>query len=373
MTEIPGSAGSTARPAAKDGLLADVARSEAAERLKAEAQEYLAVQAQRLLVGVGRKLGEATVRLEDVAEGRSPGFARLALDVGRKLAEGKGPVRTAMELGASRAKDGVTGALKNLGGRGKREGGTGGKPTVIVEHIDVGVPVRTAYDRWARYEDSWQAEITEQVPGDRIFWRSEGAGGSTRGVVSFHRLADDLTRVLLVVEYRPQGLFEKTGSLWRARGRRARLDLKDFARHLTLEGEARDGRRGEIRDGEAVRAHEDTVTREDRDGSAQARQDREETASGRVAGDEPDRYEEEERHESEEKPLHAEEEAPYGEEGAAYEEEEPEEQPEEAEEAVYEDDAYAYDDAGADADRIEGGDTYAYRDEDAYADQGSRR
>jgi hypothetical protein len=359
MTEVLGSAGSTVRSAAKKGPLADVARSEAAERLKAEVQEYLAVQAQRLLVGVGRKLGEATVRLNDVAEGRSPGFARLALDVGRKLAEGKGPARTAVEIGASRAKDGVTGALRNLGGQGKRAGGTGGKPTVIVEHIDVGVPVRTAYDRWTRYEDSWQAEITEQVPGDRIFWTSQGAKGTARGVVSFHRLADDLTRVLLVVEYRPRGLSEQTAGLWRAPGRRARLDLKNFARQLTLEGEAAGGRRGEIRDGEAVRTREDTAARE-------------ETASGRVADDEPDRYEEEERHESEEEPLHTEEEAPHGEEGVACAEE-PEEEPEEAEEAVCEDDAYAYDDAGVDADRIEAEDTYAYRDEDAYADQGGRR
>ena len=53
-----------------------------------------------------------------------------------------------------------------------------------------------------------------------------GRQGHVKGVVTFHPLADDLTRVLLVIEYYPKGLFEKTGNIWRAQGRRARLDLK---------------------------------------------------------------------------------------------------------------------------------------------------
>lgn len=75
-----------------------MAHSEAADRLKAELQEYVSAQAQRMLVGVGRKLGETTGKLNDIAEGNSPGFAKLALDGGRKLAEGKGPLRSALEV-----------------------------------------------------------------------------------------------------------------------------------------------------------------------------------------------------------------------------------------------------------------------------------
>ena len=274
--------------------LSGVARGEAADRLKAELREYLAAQATRLLTGAGQKLGQATVKLTDIAEGNSPGFAQLALDGGRKLAEGKGPLRSALELGASRAKDNVTEALKNLGGgKGKSKGGAGKKPTVILEYVDVGVPLRTAYDQWTQYQDfstfakgvksanraddttsdwqlkvfwsnrSWKAHTTEQTPDDRIAWTSEGAKGTTKGVVSFHRLADNLTRVLLVVEYYPKGLFEKTGNLWRAQGRRARLDLKNYVRYITLKGEAEAGWRGEIRDGEVVRSHEDAVAEED--------------------------------------------------------------------------------------------------------------
>ncbi|MFF3350067.1 SRPBCC family protein [Streptomyces sp. NPDC002779] len=278
------------------GPVSSLARSEAVERLKAEFQEYLAAQAQRLLVGAGQKLGETTMKLNDVADGKSPGFAKLALDGGRKLAEGKGPLRSALEIGASRAKDSVTDALRNLGGgKGKSKTAAGKKPTVIMEFIDVGVPLRTAYDQWTQYQEfstfakgvqsanraddttsdwrmkifwssrSWKAHTTEQVPDERIVWTSEGAKGTTKGVVTFHQLADNLTRVLLVIEYYPKGLFEKTGNIWRAQGRRARLDLKHYARFVSLKGEVEDGWRGEIRDGEVVVSHDDAVAEEEQE------------------------------------------------------------------------------------------------------------
>ncbi|MFI7411943.1 SRPBCC family protein [Streptomyces sp. NPDC049627] len=349
MTETLGSATSAARGAAKQPL-AGVAHSEAADRFKAELQEYLAAQSQRLLVGAGRKLGEATVKLNDIAEGRSPGLAKLAVDGGRKLADGKGPLRTALEVGATHAKDNVVDAFKNLGGKikdkgkGKGKGKAGNKPTVIIEHVDVGVPVRTAYDQWTQYQDfstfakgvksanraddttsdwqlkvfwsnrSWKAKTTEQVPDDRIAWSSEGAKGTTKGVVSFHRLGDSLTRVLLVIEYYPTGLFEKTGNLWRAQGRRARLDLKNYVRFITLKGEAEDGWRGEIRDGEVVRSHEDAVAEESEDegdeeeyeedeGNGEYAEDEEsedEEPEGEYEEDEEDEYEEDEDEEPEE-------------------------------------------------------------------------
>ncbi|MFB7421398.1 SRPBCC family protein [Streptomyces sp. NPDC056210] len=296
----------TARSATGATPLSGLAGSEAADHLKAEAQEYLTAQAQRLLIGVGRKLGQTTLKLDDIAEGRSPGFAQLALDGGRKLAEGKGPVRGAVEIGAARLKDNVKHTLKENvleplkslggGGRGGRGGGASRRPTVIIEYVDIGVDLRTAYDQWTRYQDfstfakgvkgasraddvtsnwqlkvfwstrSWKAHTTDQVPDDRIAWTSEGAKGTTKGVVSFHRLDDRLTRVLLLVEYHPKGLFERTGNIWRAQGRRTRLDLKNFARFVTLRGEVSDGWRGEIRDGEVVRSHEDAIEDQDGDG-----------------------------------------------------------------------------------------------------------
>jgi hypothetical protein len=336
MTETLGSA-RNATDTAKNNPLTDVAHSEAADRLKAELQEYVSAQAQRMLVGVGRKLGETTGKLNDIAEGNSPGFAKLALDGGRKLAQGKGPMRSAVELGFSHAKDKVVSAFKNLGGgKGKRKGGAGQRPTVIIEFIDVGVDLRTAYDQWTQYQDfstfakgvksanrvddthtdwqmkifwsnrSWKATTTDQIPDDRIQWTSEGAKGTTKGVVSFHKLADNLTRVLLVIEYYPQGLFEKTGNIWRAQGRRARLDLKHFARFITLKGEAEDGWRGEIEDSEVVKSHEDAVAEEE---EAEGTEEEEEEQEGPYAEDETedegepeDEYEEYDEEEPEEEP-----------------------------------------------------------------------
>ncbi|MCF2127186.1 SRPBCC family protein [Strepomyces sp. STD 3.1] len=388
MTDTLGSAASTAGKAAKKNPLADVAQSEAADRLKAEVQDYLAAQVTRLLTDVGTRLGQTTGKLNDIAEGNSPGFAKLALDGGRKLAEGKGPMRAAFEVGAGKVKDNVVGAFKNLtGGKGRKKGGGGQKPTVIIEYVDVGVPLRTAYDQWTQYQDfstfakgvksanraddtssdwqlkvfwsnrSWKAKTTEQVPDDRISWTSEGAKGTTKGVVTFHELAGNLTRVILVIEYYPKGLFEKTGNIWRAQGRRARLDLKNYVRHITLKGEADDGWRGEIRDGEVVRSHEDAVAEEE--------QEQEE-------GQEP---EGEEEYEGEEEAPEAEEEAEAEPEGEY--EEEPEGEYEEEPEAEYEEEPegeYEEEPEGEyEEDKEAGEDETASREEYEDAGGGSRR
>ncbi|MGW1744441.1 SRPBCC family protein [Streptomyces sp. NPDC002092] len=354
MTDTLGSAKKSANGAT--GQLTGLAHSEAADRLKAELQEYLSAQAQRMLVSVGRKLGETTGKLNDIAEGNSPGFAKLALDGGRKLAEGKGPLRSALELGAGRAKDNVVSAFKGLGGGGKGKGkkSAGKKPIVILEYVDVGVPLRTAYDQWTQYQDfssfakgvksanrsddtqsdwqlkvfwsnrSWKAKTTEQVPDDRIAWTSEGAKGTAKGVVSFHRLDDSLTRIVLLMEYYPSGLFEKTGNIWRAQGRRARLDLKNFVRFITLKGEAEDGWRGEIRDGEVVRSHEDAVAEEEEEQGEEEYEGDEENGEYEEE-EEPKAEEEEEEEEPEEEEEDGEE--PEGEYEDEYEEE-GEEEPE---------------------------------------------
>ncbi|MEV0975355.1 SRPBCC family protein [Streptomyces sp. NPDC049915] len=368
MTDTLGAAGSAGRDAAGaagnaagKNPLTDLAHSEAADRLKAELQDYLAAQATRMLSGVGHKLGETTLKLNDIAEGKSPGFAKLALDGGRKIAEGKGPVRTALELGASRAKDSVMGKLKGLGG-GKKggKGRAGNKPTVIIEQIDVGVPLRTAYDQWTRYQDfstfakgvksasraddthsdwqakvfwssrSWKATTTEQIPDQRIAWTSEGAKGTTKGAVTFHRLADNLTRVLLVIEYYPSGLFEKTGNIWRAQGRRARLDLKNYARFITLKGEVDEGWRGEIEDGEVVRSHEEALEAEEAEGDeAEDENGGEETSEAEdQAPEEEDEEEEpydEEEGEHEDEPEEGSEDEGAGDADEEYEEEEEDE------------------------------------------------
>ncbi|MCM3265121.1 SRPBCC family protein [Streptomyces thermoviolaceus] len=404
----------SATDAAKDNPLTALAHSEATDRLKTEAQDYLAAQAERLLAGFGRKLGTATGKLTDIAEGNSPGFGKLALDAGRKLAEGKSPVRSVLELGASRAKDSVMGAFKNIGGGkggGKSKGAAGSKPVVIIESIDVGVPVRTAYDQWTRFQDfstfahgvksasraddthsdwqakiflssrSWKATTTEQIPDYRIQWTSEGAKGTTKGVVSFHSLEKNLTRVLLVMEYYPSGFFEKTGNIWRAQGRRVRLDLKHFARFITLKGEVEDGWRGEIRDSEVVRSHEDAVAEEER--AEQSEEEGEDEAAHDEDEQEPAGEDEEEQQaadeeepEGEEESYEDDEEEPEGEE-EPYEDDGEEPYEDEDEEEPYEDDEDDYDeeqgeeDAGGEP-RVRRGESFEEYPEDEGDEDGDQ-
>jgi uncharacterized membrane protein len=175
-------------------------------------------------------------------------------------------------------------AVSLLGRQGSRSGGRSSpKVTTIIEDIDVGAPVSVVYDQWTQFQEfssftkgvesveqtddvqttwrgkvwwsrrTWTATITDQVPDRRIAWTSEGGKGTTAGVVTFHPLADDLTKVLLVLEYHPAGAVEKTANLWRAAGRRARLDLKHFRRFVSMRGEPTGSWRGEIRDAEVVR------------------------------------------------------------------------------------------------------------------------
>ena len=166
----------------------------------------------------------------------------------------------------------------------------------ITEQIDVGVPIRVAYDAWTQFgefsgfmkkvesveqeEDAkqnwkaqvfwshrtWEATIREQVPDSHIIWVSSGAKGHADGCVSFHELAPNMTRIILVMEYYPQGFFEKTANLWRAVGRRARLEFKHFARHVTMDTlinrDDLEGWRGEIRDSEVVKTHEEAMEEE---------------------------------------------------------------------------------------------------------------
>ncbi|MCL7493484.1 SRPBCC family protein [Streptomyces sp. MCA2] len=272
----------------------EVTKSPAADQLKEELQHYLQARAEHAVTQLGHKLGESVGKLAEPGQGPGGLVSSLAKG-GKALGEGKSPQQAALTVGASHLKDTVKDKVKSLFGKGRKGGGGKSKSVTIVEDIDVGVPVREAYDQWTQFQEfstfakgvvsveksddtssnwkvkvakstrSWRANVTEQVPDERITWTTEGAKGTVKGVVTFHRLTDNLTRVLLVLEYFPKGLFEKTGNIWRAQGRRARLDLKLYRKFIMMRGEATDGWRGEIQDGEVVVAHDDAVAAEEED------------------------------------------------------------------------------------------------------------
>ncbi|MFD8592542.1 SRPBCC family protein [Streptomyces sp. NPDC059637] len=343
-----------------NGFMGRIADNPAADRLKQELQDYLRARAQQAVTDLGHKLGEGVSRLAEPGQNSGQGLLGSLAKGGQALAEGKSPARAAMSVGASHVKESVKEKVKGLFGKGKGKGKGGGgksKSVTIIENIDVGVPVRVAYDQWTQFQEfstwakgvvsvdrtddvssnwavkvakstrTWKATVTEQVPDERIKWTTDGPKGTVKGVVTFHPLGENLTRVLLVLEYFPQGLFEKTGNIWRAQGRRTRLDLKLYRKFIMMRGEATDGWRGEIREGEVVRDDQEVREAEE----AEAREEGEEPEEGQEEPEE-ERGEEEPEDEYEE----GEEESEEGEEEPEDEYEE-EEEPEEGEEDRYED------------------------------------
>ncbi|WP_405764961.1 SRPBCC family protein [Actinacidiphila glaucinigra] len=319
------------------------------DQLRGAFTDFLGAQVQNLADKASDKLGDVTSGLQGVADGGG-----VLPKAGLRMLQGDSPFKALIGEKAKSVKDSVVGKVKEAfgggGGKGRKSGTS--KVMNIIEAQDVGVPLRFAYDHWTQYEkfstftkgvrsasrgkdtDSdwkvkvgpstrgWKATTQEQVPDERIVWTSEGAKGTTRGCVSFHELAPSLTRIVLVVEYYPSGFFEKTGNIWRAQGRRLRLDFKHFLRYVTLTDEEADGWRGEIRDGEVVRTHEEAIEEEeqaaDEEGSEEPDED-----------DTEDEYPEDEEEGEEEYPEDEEEEE---EEYPEDEEEEEEEYPEEDEE-----------------------------------------
>jgi hypothetical protein len=95
---------------------------------------------------------------------------------------------------------------------------------------------------------TWTGKIVEQIPDERIAWKSEG-GTALQGVVTFHSLDIDLTRVLLQMEYKPTGPVEWVGNTLRIQRRRAKRDLRLFKHFVELRGEETGAWRGRIDDG----------------------------------------------------------------------------------------------------------------------------
>lgn len=257
------------------------------DQVKEQLSAYVGAQGQRMLDSAGGKLTDLAEGLGDDGDDGDGGGGGGLLSIGKRVLGGESPVKAFVGEKAGAMKDKAVDTVKSaFGGGGGKSGST--KVINIVEAIDVGKPLRQVYDRWTEIEEfssftkgvssvsksdeiesdwklkiafsnrSWKATVQEQVPDDRILWTSEGAKGSTRGAITFHELAPSLTRIVAVVEYTPAGFFEKTGNIWRAQGRRLRLDLKHFQRYATLtDDEDVEGWRGEIRDGEVVRSHEE--------------------------------------------------------------------------------------------------------------------
>jgi uncharacterized membrane protein len=146
----------------------------------------------------------------------------------------------------------------------------------IEEHVDVDVPVRTAYNQWTQFEEfphfmegveevvqkddthlrwrvsiagkseEWDAEITEQIPDERVAWKATD-GKKNAGVVTFHRLADEKTRVTVQMDWDDEGIVEKAGGALGFDSRRVQGDLDRFKEMIESRNGETGAWRGEVR------------------------------------------------------------------------------------------------------------------------------
>lgn len=145
----------------------------------------------------------------------------------------------------------------------------------VTHAVDVNTDVRTAYNQWTQFEDfprfmegverveqlddrhlrwhvdiagidrEFEAEITEQSPDQRIAWRSR-TGVDQGGVVTFHPLNDDQTRVTLQMQFEPEGAAEQIGDKMGLVSARAQGDLERFKEFIEERGHETGAWRGEI-------------------------------------------------------------------------------------------------------------------------------
>ncbi len=143
------------------------------------------------------------------------------------------------------------------------------------EGIEVNVPVRTAYNQWTQFEDfpqfmegvkeckqitdsrlrwraeilgverEWEAEIDEQTPDQRIAWHAID-GTTNAGVVTFHRLDDNSSKVMLQLEFEPEGIVETAGDFLGVLKTRLKGDLKRFKEFIESRGTETGAWRGDV-------------------------------------------------------------------------------------------------------------------------------
>ena len=145
----------------------------------------------------------------------------------------------------------------------------------IEESIEIEVPVSTAYNQWTQFESfprfmngvervqqtddthlrwvaeiagekrEWDAEITEQHPDHRIAWKALGQEGPD-GVVTFHKLDDSRTKVMVQLDYQPEGMKESVGSAIGMDSSKVKGDLESFKNFIESQGTETGSWRGDV-------------------------------------------------------------------------------------------------------------------------------
>ncbi|MCZ2838132.1 SRPBCC family protein [Modestobacter sp. VKM Ac-2985] len=146
----------------------------------------------------------------------------------------------------------------------------------VEKSIDVDVPIRQVYDQWTQFESfpkfmngveritqlddrhthwvtkiggverEFDAEITEQHPDERVAWKSTDGETKHAGVVTFHKISDNTTRVMVQLDWEPQGVVEKVGAAVGVDDRQISADVKKFKEFIESRGTETGAWRGDV-------------------------------------------------------------------------------------------------------------------------------
>jgi hypothetical protein len=226
-----------------------------------------------------------------------------AEEMGEKAAEGaKQSLGNAGPMGKVASK-----LMGGGGGDDKKDGGGGGKKTrrlPIQRWTDVAAPIDEVYEKWTKFDEfprfmhrvlnveqkgqdkiswtekiwfssrQWEGRVTEKRKNERIVWKTT-SGMNHKGIVSFHKLAPNLTRVMVDMEFEPNGMIEKMASGLRFVKRAVQADLARFKAYVEMEeakgidyrpnpeDEERDDDDGEQQDADEPTARDDEDDKSD--------------------------------------------------------------------------------------------------------------
>jgi uncharacterized membrane protein len=147
----------------------------------------------------------------------------------------------------------------------------------VEQVVEVDAPLSVVYNQWTQFEEfpefmegvtdvrqldcrrlywraeilgkefNWDAEIYEQIPDNRIAWRST-SGNRNAGAVYFAPVGEK-TQVRLVIEYIPADVSEDHEEARRVVSARVEKNLSSFRDFIERRGRETGGWRGEIREG----------------------------------------------------------------------------------------------------------------------------
>jgi uncharacterized membrane protein len=154
-------------------------------------------------------------------------------------------------------------------------------PVRVEESVEMNIPVETAYNEWTQFEEfprfmegieevrqlddthvhwvassggrrrEWDAEITEQRPNERVAWHAT-SGKRNAGVVTFHRLGDERSKMMVQLDFEPEGFRDTAGSILGLDRRRIRGDLERFSELVEGRGVESGAWRGTVEQGTRV-------------------------------------------------------------------------------------------------------------------------